>query len=419
MIAEIIAVGTELLMGQTTNTNARDLASDLSKLGIGVYYQSVVGDNETRLTEVFSQALNRSDLIIICGGLGPTDDDITRPTVAKVLDLPLEKNEEWEQKLQEFFKRFSKSMQEINLRQAMVPEGGELLPNDKGTAPGIYLDKEDKVIVLLPGPPHEMLSMLQQQVLPRLQEKLEQKGISGVLSSRVLRVIGLGESDLVERIKPILRNQTNPTIAPLAKHYEVHLRITAWAENQKKAEELLEGKAQEIKEVLGDYIYGEDEETLETAVAKLLCEKGKTVSVAESCSGGLLSHRLTNVPGSSRYFLFGAVTYSNEGKEKILGVRHQSIENMGAVSEEVAREMAAGSRKLFQSDIGIGITGIAGPGGETPEKPVGLTYIGIDAQDVSQVRRYQYWGERQLIKERVSQTALHLLRLYLLGKLEP
>lgn len=418
MRCEIIAVGTELLMGQIMNTNARDIAGELLPLGVGVYYQTVVGDNEDRLRSVFREALGRADLIILTGGLGPTDDDITRETVAKVLELPLEKNPIWEKRLEEFFSRFKRPMVEINFRQAMVPRGGKLLLNDRGTAPGIYLEAKGRVIILLPGPPREMLPMFKEQVVPLLRNKLREKENLAVLQSKILRVIGLGESAMVEMIRPLLENQGNPTIAPLAKGAEVHLRITARSSSSREAEALISGMAAEIRNVLGDYVYGEDEEDLEFAAAKLLWEKGKTLALAESCSGGLLSHRLTNIPDSSRFLLAGLVTYSNEAKINLLGIEPGIIEAVGAVSAEVAEKMAAGVRRLCKADIGLGITGIAGPGGAVPGKPVGLTYLSLDADGLNFSNRYEFWGSRLEIKERASQAALNLLRLFLLGKLK-
>ncbi|MGI6307088.1 MAG: competence/damage-inducible protein A [Dethiobacteria bacterium] len=422
MRCEIISVGTELLMGQTVNTNAGDLARELFSLGIGVYYQTAVGDNEERLAEVFRQALQRSGLIILTGGLGPTEDDLTRETVARVLGLPLERNRDWEQRLEEFFHRFKRPMSALNLRQALVPRGGKILPNDRGTAPGIYLDLQEKkgpVVILLPGPPWEMLPMFREQVLPLLRAKLQGKGDLAILQSKVLRVIGLGESTLAEMIAPLLENQSNPTLAPLAKAGEVHLRMTAHGCSEKEVQALLDSKAQELREILGDYIYGEDEEGLEFAVARLLWEKKRTLALAESCSGGLLSHRLTNIPGSSLYLLAGLVTYSNEAKVQMLGVNPTTLEREGAVSIAVAEQMAAGVRRLCKANLGVGITGIAGPGGGTPQKPVGLTYLALEAENFKFSRRYEFWGSRQVIKERASQTALYLLWLYLRGKLRP
>ncbi len=418
MRCEIIAVGTELLMGQVTNTNARDIARELSALGIGVYYQSVVGDNVGRLEEVFGLALSRADLVILTGGLGPTEDDITRETVARVLGLPLERDEAWEKHLEDFFHKLRRSMVEINRKQAMFPRGGELLPNERGTAAGAFLETEGKIVVLLPGPPGELHPMFKNHVIPRLLNRLQSSGELGVLRSRILRVIGLGESALVSQIRDILNRQTNPTIAPLAKGAEVHLRITAHAPNAEEAELLLEHSAAEVKAVLGDAVYGQDEENLETVVAKKLWEKKLTLALAESCSGGFLSHRLTNIQGSSLYFKAGLVTYSNEAKSHILGVDAALIEEHGAVSAEVASSMARQARRVCFADIGLSITGIAGPGGGTAHKPVGLTYIAMDTGAGLLCRDYEFWGSRAEIKERASQTALYLLWRYLLDKLK-
>ena len=418
MRCEIIAVGTELLLGQIVNTNAREIARELLSLGVGVYYQTVVGDNEERLSAVIKQAMERAELLIFCGGLGPTEDDLTRETVSKVLDIPLEKNAEWEKKLREFFSRFKRPFSESNLRQAMVPRGGLMLPNERGTAPGIYLEKDKYTFVLLPGPPGEMLTMLKGQVIPLLEKKLTARGELAVLHSKTLRVIGLGESNMTDMLKDILDNQSNPTIAPLAKKAEVELRLTAQSPSFQEARELLESKAAEIRAILGDHIYGEDDDKFETSVGRLLLESGKTLALAESCSGGLLGHRLTNVPGSSGYLLAGLVTYSNEAKVKFLGVDPDTIAAQGAVSADVALQMAAGARRACGADIGVGITGIAGPGGEPTDKPVGLTFISLEADNFRVTRENQFWGSREEVKERVTQTALYLLRLYLLGKLQ-
>ncbi len=418
MRCEIIGVGTELLMGQTTNTNARDIARELSALGVGVYYQTVVGDNAERLETVFKQALDRTDLVILTGGLGPTEDDLTRETVSRALNLPLEKDESWERHLEDFFRKRQRSMSEINRRQAMVPRGAELLPNDRGTAPGIYLEAWGKVVVLLPGPPGELLPMFRSQVVPRLQARLQAAGDLAVLRSRTLRVIGMGESALVSELQEILACQSNPTIAPLAKGAEVHLRITAHALTPPEAENLIARTAAVIKAVLGDAVYGEDDEDLEAAVAQKLWAEKLTLALAESCSGGYLSHRLTNVPGSSLFFKAGLVTYSNEAKEHILGVDPRLLQRHGAVSQEVARAMAQRARRVCKTDLGLSITGIAGPKGGTPEKPVGLTYIALDTDSGVFCRRYEFWGSRLDIKERASQTALFLLWLFLLGKLK-
>ena len=417
MRCEIIAVGTELLMGQIVNTNASSIAAELLALGVGVFYQTVVGDNEDRLAAVVRQAMERADLLVFSGGLGPTDDDLTKETVAKVLGLPMIKNEEWEKRLREFFSRFRRPFAENNLRQAMIPEGALMLPNGKGTAPGIYLEKGRHIFVLLPGPPGEMLSMLREQAVPLLKEDLAARGELAVIQSKILHVTDLGESNMAEAIKDILDNQDNPTIAPLAQKAEAILRLTARSHSPQEVQKLLREKADEIKARIGDYIYGEDDDNMEAAVGRLLTAKGKTLAVAESCSGGLLSHRLTNIPGSSAYLLAGLVTYSNEAKISLLGVEPDIITAHGAVSAETAIRMASGVRRVCGADIGVGITGIAGPGGDPTDKPVGLTYISLTADNFQLTRRNEFWGGREEIKQRATQSALSLLRLFLLDKL--
>ena len=419
MKSEIISVGTELLLGDIVNSNAQFLAQELRELGINVYYQSVVGDNETRLKEVFSRSLERCDLVILTGGLGPTKDDLTKEAVAKVLGLEMEKNSWWEEKLEEFFQKRKRPMAEVNRKQAWLFKGSTLLPNPNGTAPGIFWENSDtrQLVILLPGPPRELQTIFLEEVVPRLREKLEGTGELGVLKSNVLRTVGIGESALVDKIKPVLEKQKNPTIAPLAKLAEVHLRISAWAEDVFQADKMLAEKKGELKEILGDYIYGEDEEELEEVVAKMLWEKNLSLALAESCTGGFLSSRLTNIPGSSNFLQGSMVTYSDEAKIKLLEVNREIINKNGAVSSEVAIVMAENARKIMGSDVGLGITGIAGPGGGTEEKPVGLTYIALSAEDKKFCRDYRYWGNRQEIKTRVTQGALEILRRYLMGKL--
>jgi len=392
MKAEILAVGTELLMGQVVNTNAAEIARMLAEIGIGVYYQSVIGDNAERLADALRTALRRTDVVVVCGGLGPTEDDLTRETLAAVLDRPLHRDEGWERHLREMFaaRRWgtgpSYELPANNLRQTMVPEGAELLPNTRGTAPGIYLEHQGTAIALVPGPPREMRGLMEDEVLPRLARLVsdrwsaigtDRSGAPPVLRSRVLRVIGLGESRMAEILQDILAAQSNPTIAPLAQLGEVHLRLTAHGASADSAEAMLETTAREIYAVLGDAIYGEDRETLELVAGRLLRERGLTITVAESCTGGLVCHRLTNVPGSSAYLLGGAVTYSNELKSSLLGVDPALIAREGAVSESVARAMAEGARREFGSDLALAITGIAGPDGGTATKPVGLTFIAL------------------------------------------
>lgn len=414
MKAEILAVGTELLMGHTVNTNAAEIARMLAEIGVGVYYQTVVGDNPERLEGAVRTAVDRAELVVACGGLGPTEDDLTRETVASVLGLELERNEHWVRRLMQFFERRGRVPTENNFRQAMVPVGAELLENEHGTAPGIYLTHRGVTVVLLPGPPHEMRALMQDQVLPRLSAALEGAAGTAVLVSRVLRVVGLGESRISELLEPILSTQSNPTIAPLAKSAEVHLRITSRAHTRTAAERLNERCAQQIYEQLGAAVYGEDEVTLEEAVGRLLRHRRLKLATAESCTGGLIGHRVTNVAGSSEYYLGGVVAYSNALKTDELSVDPALIEEHGAVSEAVARAMAVGVRQRTGAGIGLSVTGIAGPGGGSEEKPVGLTYIAIASAAQVQCVRREFWGGREQVKLRAAQAALEFLRRALL-----
>ena len=403
-------------MGQITNTNSRDLARFLASEGIFLYYQSTVGDNEDRLAEVLRTALSRSDLILLCGGLGPTSDDITRETVAKVLGLPLEKDHSWEKHLEEFFKRRGRPFAGINRRQAMVPRGGRLLPNHRGTAPGLYIHHKLKHIFLLPGPPRELVPLLQEQVMPLLGSIRQGSGEKReFLVTKILRVTGIGEGEIEEKLSSLISTQGNPTIAPLAKGMEVHLRLTARAPSAEEGRLMIAEKKDEICRILKNQVYGEDEETLELVVARLLWQKKLTLALAESCTGGLITHRLTNIPNSSAFLLAGLVTYSNEAKVKLLGVEPAVLAREGAVSREVALAMARGVKDSCQASMGLAVTGIAGPGGATKEKPVGLVHIALAGEEGKFFhKKHLFWGERELIKLRTSQAALDLLRNYLM-----
>ncbi|MBS3887039.1 MAG: competence/damage-inducible protein A [Dethiobacter sp.] len=408
MKTEIIAVGTELLLGQIANTNARFLSEKLAEKGINVYWHTVVGDNPARLAETFSIALTRADLIIFSGGLGPTMDDLTKETVAEVLNLALEKDEAWTEELERIFARLERVMTDNNYKQALIPRGARLLINDHGTAPGIWLEHGGKIVVLLPGPPRELMPMFTAQVLPLLPEK------DGVILSRVLKITGLGESAMEERIADLVANQTNPTIAPLAKDVEVHLRLTAKAATRGQAQKLLDATEAKLLTRLGETVFARDEESMAGAVAGLLFKRNQTIAVAESCTGGLLAHMLTNVSGSSAYFMQGQVVYSNRSKTELLGVQPELIEKHGAVSEEVARKMAENLRRRSSCDFALAITGVAGPTGGTAEKPVGLVFIAIAKAEGISCRKFNFIGNRETIKERAVMAALNMLRLYLL-----
>ncbi|MHB9025809.1 MAG: competence/damage-inducible protein A [Armatimonadota bacterium] len=410
MRAEVISIGTELLLGQITDTNAVYLAQRLAELGISLFYKSTVGDNPDRLAEVLRLARERSDLLICTGGLGPTEDDITAAGIARVFDEPLVVDEDSRRHLENFFRRRGRPMTENQLKQAQLPRGARPIPNPVGTAPGFLLEKAGKTVIVMPGPPHEMHAMWRDTVGPYLRGRSDM-----MIVSRTLRFCGIGEGALEMLLKDLIAAQTNPTIAPYAKLAEVHIRVTARTHSEDDAWRLIQPVEAAIRERAGQYLYGIDEETLEFVVGRMLREGGLTLAVAESCTGGLLGGRITGVPGSSDYFLGGVISYSNDLKQSLLGVSPATLEAHGAVSEATAREMAEGIMRATGASVGISITGIAGPDGGTPEKPVGLVYLGLArAGGPTQVTRSVYWGERDTIRARAVQESLVLLRGVLL-----
>ncbi|MCG0277921.1 MAG: competence/damage-inducible protein A [Thermanaeromonas sp.] len=411
MQAEAIFTGTELLLGQIINTNAALLCQELARAGISIFRQVVVGDNLQRIKEAIQEAGKRADIIITCGGLGPTEDDLTREALAEALELPLEENPLAKEHIIRFFTVRGRPMPPQNLKQALFPKGALPLDNPWGTALGIFLKHKDKLYACLPGPPSEFSKMLKEELLPLLEQYGAGKEI---ILSRVLKITGLGESTVEEKVRDLLKG-TNPTLAILAKTGEIHLRITAKACDSQMAQELIKPLEEQIRERLKDHTFGADGDTLEGVVGNLLTRKGLTLAVAESCTGGLLAHRLTNIPGSSAYFRQGVVAYDNNIKVKVLGVNAKILASKGAVSEEVALAMARGVRDLAGTDIGIGITGIAGPGGGTPAKPVGLVYLALNCQGNAQVRRELFQGPREEIKWRATQSALDMLWRHLKG----
>lgn len=425
MRAEILAVGTELLLGEITNSNAQFLSRKLAELGIDVFHHTTVGDNPTRLRQAVETALGRADLLITTGGLGPTQDDITKETVAEVFRLPLEVDQESLERIGALFERIGVPMTENNRRQALMPRGAEAIPNDRGTAPGVFLKVHDRVVVCLPGPPAELIPMFESWVEPRLAKLAagESQAAGGVrpLFKRTLKVCGLGEALLEDRIKDILTAQSNPTIAPYAKLGEVHLRLAAKASSREEAERLFAPVERELRQRLGDYIYGTDEATLEKAVGDLLRQRNLTLAVAESCTGGLLGHRITNVPGSSEYFHLGVTAYDNRAKTALLGVPRETLDRYGAVSTETAVAMATGILALAGTDVAVAVTGIAGPGGGTEIKPVGTVYFAVAGgrhafgpAGASRHKRSTLRGNREEIKQRAAQVALIFLRQCLL-----
>lgn len=410
LTAEIIAIGSELLTPDRTDTNSLWLTEKLNNIGIEVKLKTIVGDDDARLEETIKDALRRSRFVITTGGLGPTEDDITRKIAARALSRRLMLNEKVLESIREKFRRMGRPMPEINSRQAMIIEGAEVLENPNGTAPGLYLDRDERAIALLPGPPREMRPMFENFVLPKLIARAGDVRVA----RRILRVAGLGESAVDERIAPVYTQYKNPQTTILFNQSEIEIQLTAQGKTEQDAELLLDGLAGQIEERLGDAIFAFRGETMEEVVGLRLAVKGFTLAVAESCTGGLISERLTKVSGSSVYFMEGVVTYSNDAKIRSLGVDAELIAARGAVSAEVAEAMADGVRRRADTDFGISVTGIAGPGGGTEEKPVGLVYIAL-ADDIHvEHRKLMLPGDRHLIRWRASQAALDLLRRRLL-----
>jgi len=405
MIAELISVGTELLMGQIVNTDAQFMSEHLAELGVNVFYQVTVGDNPERLEETVKRALDRSDVVILSGGLGPTGDDLTKETVARLFGLEMETDQASLERLKKIFERFHAPMTPNNLKQVDFPKGSIVIPNARGTAPGCIVEKDGKVAILLPGPPRELFPMFRDTVMPYLEKK------SGYhLLSHELRIFGKGESEVEYEIKDIIEKQTNPTIAPYAKLGEVTLRITARCKTNEEGEALIQPMIEEIKKRFGDVVYSTDGQTLEAVCGTLLRQQGKTVATAESCTGGMVASTMISVPGSSAYMMEGMVTYSNAAKINRLGVKEETIAAHGAVSEECAKEMAEGIRRTAGVDIGVATTGIAGPDGGTPEKPVGRVYIAVASEKGTTVRKHTISGERQRVREISTLFALDMIR---------
>lgn len=412
MVVELVSVGTELLLGNIVNTNARYLSEKCAMLGLNVYYQTTVGDNEERLSEVIRTALNRSDIVVLNGGLGPTEDDLTKETCAKVMGLPLVKDAHTEERLKEYYRgRKKEELPDSNWKQALIPEGAVVFDNENGTAPGLVVEKDGKTAILLPGPPGELYPMVEKQLCPYLQNKN-----SEVILSQMIKICGYGESKVEEMILDLIDKQTNPTLATYAKLKEVHLRVTARAASEKEAKKLLKPVVKEIKKRFGDAVYTTDEnETLQDAVVKLLKKHELTVTTAESCTGGLLAGTLVSVPGVSDVFKEGFVTYSNKAKRRHLDVSKSTLRKYGAVSAQTAKEMAKGGVFATDADVCVAITGLAGPDGATPEKPVGLVYIACYMNDKVQVEEFHFKGNRQKIREQSVVQALDLLRRSILA----
>jgi len=408
--AEIVTVGTEMLLGDLVDTNTAWLSARLAALGVGIYRHTTVGDNRERIAGVLREAASRSDLVVTTGGLGPTSDDLTNECLAAVTGRRMIEYPGARAHVDEMFKKFGREPTPNNYKQALFPEGTELIPNPLGTAMGALLEVDGTTFATLPGVPPEMKRMFEETLEPLIRARSE-----GSIISKTLWFAGIGESALAEKVQDFL-DATDPTVAPLAGQGKVRLRITTRAATQEEAEERIAPVESEILSRLGDYYFGEDEETLESVLGHLLKENGATLALAESCTGGLLAKRLTDVAGSSAYFKEGLVTYSDESKERLLGVPHEMLLEHGAVSEPVAREMAEGVREVAGTDYGLSVTGVAGPDGGTKEKPVGLVFVGLSDAEETLAERLDLtaWARsREAIRERSANRAFDLLRLRL------
>lgn len=410
MKAEIIAVGSELLTPDRVDTNSLFLTEELNKLGIEVLRKTIVGDQRELLAEAFRDALNRVPVVIASGGLGPTEDDLTRETVAELLGRRLQRNDAVVKAIEARFRSFKREMPALNLRQAMVPEGAEVLENPRGTAPGLWLEDKGRMIALLPGPPRELKPLFAEQVLPRLQRR-----VSGVrMFHHELRVTGLGESHVEERIREIYLRYEEVHTTILAAPGEIQIHLRTWSEDPAHANAILDELARSLELALGDRIFAHAALSLEEVVARLLIDSRTTIAAAESCTGGLVAERLTRIPGSSNYFLGGAVCYSNELKTAWADVPAELIAAKGAVSAEVAVALAEGIRKRVRSTLGVGITGIAGPGGGSEEKPVGTVHVALASANGTKDRLVHLPGDREGIRFYASQIALDLVRMHFL-----
>jgi nicotinamide-nucleotide amidase len=410
MKAEIISIGDELLYGEITDTNSAFIAEKLTGEGIEVVFSTSVGDDVNKIVEVFGMAGSRADVVIATGGLGPTSDDLTKKAIVKAFKRNLVFREEILKEIEKSFEKSGKSMPKVNQNQALIPQGAKPLANLWGVAPGIFIEEENKLFFALPGVPLEMKWMLENEVLPILRTKKP----DGFIIRKMLKTTGIPESVIYEKIEGLIDPKGDVRIAFLPSYLGVDIRLTTSLKQKNEAKTKIEELEKKIREILGTYIYGTDDQTLEEVVGKLLSEKGKTIAVAESCTGGLIGAKFTNISGSSKYFERGVVTYSNQAKIELLGVPKEIIDQYGAVSEQTATLMAEGVRKLAKIDYGLSATGIAGPTGGTPEKPVGLVYIGFACENESFAQKFQFGGDRITNRERAAQAALNMVRLFLI-----
>ena len=413
MIAEIVAIGTELLMGQIVNTDAQYLSRRLQSLGISVYYHTTVGDNPQRMRDTIALALSRSDVVITTGGLGPTQDDLSKEMAAELLHLPMRFDEDSWRAIENYFTRMGRVCPDNNRKQAMFAEGAVILPNGCGTAPGCMIEKDGKIVVQLPGPPHEMAEMFDRQVYDRLAERT-----GGCIASRYIRIYGLGESQVAQMCAEWIEADGEVTVAPYCSLGECQLRVTARGESEQAALEKVLPVVQAITALLGESVYAvlpTASGSMEEIAGQALTEKNLTVATAESCTGGLVAAKLVNYPGISAALHEAHVTYANEAKIKYCGVKKETLEQYGAVSEQTAREMAQGLRERSGADIAVSTTGIAGPSGGTKYKPVGLVYVGCaDAHGV-RVEKLTLTGSRERIRNLAALRALDMIRRAAMG----
>ncbi len=406
-------MGTELLLGDIVNTNAGELSAALRGLGIGVYWQSVVGDNPARLRQAVEIARGRANLIITTGGLGPTYDDLTKETVCAAFGVPLRMNEEAAEAVRAWFKATKREMSENNMKQAILPEGCTVFPNGNGTAPGCAFTKDGCTVILLPGPPREMRLMLETGVIPYLRGSTDE-----ILLSRDIRIFGMGESAVEARLHDYMESLTNPTLAPYAGTAEVRLRVTAKAPDEVAAEEMIRPVVERVRAELGDLIYAVDEPKLESVCLRLLKEKGLTFAAAESCTGGLIAKRFTDQSGASAAFMGGVVCYTNYVKHHVLGVPQETLDEFGAVSAQTAAAMAEGARRVCGSDIAVSVTGCAGPNSDERGTPVGTGFVGFASPEGTVVKPIQMGKDREWGRVYAASFAFDLIRRYLTGCLQ-
>jgi nicotinamide-nucleotide amidase len=411
--AEILTVGTEILLGDLVDTNSAYLGGRLAALGVSVYRHTTVGDNAGRITAALREAASRADLVITTGGLGPTSDDLTNQCLGGAAGREMVEYPEARRHVDEMFRRFGREPTPSNYKQALFPEGSKLIPNPVGTAMGAMLELDGALVATFPGVPGEMRRMFEDTLESLIRERSE-----GAIVSRTLWFTGIGESALAEQVQDLL-DASDPTVAPLAGQGKVRLRVTSRADTPEEAAKKIAPVANKILARLGDHYFGEDDETLESALGKLLTGRGATLALAESCTGGLLAKRLTDEAGASAYFIEGLVTYSNDSKERLLGVPNDLLVQHGAVSEPVAGAMAEGVRKVAGTDYGLSVTGVAGPEGGSEQKPVGLVFVGVSDEEGTEVERLDLsaWRRsREAIRERSANRAFDLLRHHILGQ---